>query len=1065
MSPLERFQELIRELLQVEYSDLDFGLYRLLRLKRDEVEAFIAKQLPDSVDKEFAAVADAEMAELKRQSDRLAASLREEVNEGILNPDGSVNDARAQGLGRKDREKIKAYSEVRSRLLAGQAVEADKADVFNHLFNFFSRYYEDGDFIPKRRLGDRGTYAVPWDGSETMFYWANKDQHYVKTAETLKDYAFTLPGDLADEADWRVRFVLVEASVPKDNVKGEDRFFFPRPDAIECDVVKHECRIGFEYRPPTEQEIISYRSKENARKPDQDKVLTGARPHVNVDALLKKIPDAELRRRLAADTRSEDQKRENKPADPVPLLLKRLRHFVKRSTSDFFVHKNLKRFLTQELEFYIKDQVLHLGDIEGDLPARLRMVKVFRRLAGQMIEFLAQIEDAQKRLFEKKKFITETSWLIPIQNVPERLWPDVVKNKAQLRQWKDWLAIEPDEFFGKKSKIDMGFLKGHPTLVADTRLFPQDWTRALLESLPYDDLDEATDGLLVHSENYQALRLLLERYREQVKCIHIDPPYNTGASGFLYKNSFQHSSWLTMMMGRVLCCGSMMAHGCTFLAHIDENEVERLRLLLAQYFGYGWTAVWDKLNPMMGSGGLATQHEYVLLCANEPQNFPVRPKGVKRILAKAAAVIKKHGGVTAEARRVFRAAVGSDKQLSGGERVYKFLEEDGRVYRLVAMTWPNPKPPPAEFFEPMVHPKTGKPCPVPNRGFSLSQSKRAVLQDKGEIVFGPDETTQPQRKVYLSEEKPLSSIMRIGARGREDMDSLGLGFPYSHPVAMYELLLDAGLGVHAGTLAVDYFAGSGTTGHAVINLNREDGGQRKFVLVEMGDYFDTVLVPRLVKVMYSPEWKDGRPKRQATKEEMERTPRLVKVLRLESYEDALHNVAADATQKRADRREKAHKAAVGDAQYRIRYLVKLPLEAADTMVCLEKFEHPFSYTLEILTDDGPKAKQADLVETFNYLYGLRVKRYETWRHGEREYRVVKATDREQKRRVLVLWRDMAGLKPAEEREFIEAKLKEMEAAGGAYDEKFINGDCAVPGISSLDPLFKRLMTAGEEGSA
>jgi len=92
------------------------------------------------------------------------------------------------------------------------------------------------------------------------------------------------------------------------------------------------------------------------------------------------------------------------------------------------------------------------------------------------------------------------------------------------------------------------------------------------------------------------------------------------------------------------------------------------------------------------------------------------------------------------------------------------------------------------------------------------------------------------------------------------------------------------------SLVPDFFAGSGTTGHAVINLNREDGGRRKFLLVEMADYFDTALLPCIKKVTFAPEWKDGKPKRMVTPEEAERSPRIVKVIRLESYEDALNNL-------------------------------------------------------------------------------------------------------------------------------------------------------------------------------
>jgi hypothetical protein len=118
------------------------------------------------------------------------------------------------------------------------------------------------------------------------------------------------------------------------------------------------------------------------------------------------------------------------------------------------------------------------------------------------------------------------------------------------------------------------------------------------------------------------------------------------------------------------------------------------------------------------------------------------------------------------------------------------------------------------------------------------------------------------------------------------------GNVFTYPKSVYTVAdtIDASLKNAKSGLTLDFFAGSGTTGHAVINLNREDGGRRKFILVEMADYFDTVLLPRIKKVTFTPEWKDGKPKRMATPEEAERSPRIVKVIRLESYEDALNNL-------------------------------------------------------------------------------------------------------------------------------------------------------------------------------
>lgn len=256
------------------------------------------------------------------------------------------------------------------------------------------------------------------------------------------------------------------------------------------------------------------------------------------------------------------------------------------------------------------------------------------------------------------------------------------------------------------------------------------------------------------------------------------------------------------------------------------------------------------------------------------------------------------------------------------------------------------------------------------------------------------------------------------------------------------------------SLLLDFFAGSGTTGHVAIELNRADSGRRRFVLVEMAGYFDTVLFPRIQKVTFTPEWKNGKPVRMATKEEAERTPRLVKVLRLEGYEDALHNLVSDETVEREVRRAKAFKDKVGGDHYCLACLARLPLEASASMLNLAKLEHPFAYTIEVLGENWPRMETVDLVETFNFLYGLHVQRIETWHDeaGRRDYRAVKAKNRGG-RRVLVLWRDMEKLDPAVERKFLEARFKQ----DGPFDEAWINGDTATPCAQSLDALFKRLL--------
>ena len=172
------------------------------------------------------------------------------------------------------------------------------------------------------------------------------------------------------------------------------------------------------------------------------------------------------------------------------------------------------------------------------------------------------------------------------------------------------------------------------------------------------------------------------------------------------------------------------------------------------------------------------------------------------------------------------------------------------------------------------------------------------------------------------------------------MDALGLlDFPYCHSVSLYETLLGAVLSDSLG-IVLDYFAGSGTTGHAVINLNREDDGQRKFILVEMGGYFHTVLLPRIKKVTYTPEWKDGKPQRQATDEEAERSPRIIKYIRLESYEDALDSIEFDQSDGQLRLAEESD-------EYLLKYMLSWETRDSDTLLNPAKLTSPFSYRLRV----------------------------------------------------------------------------------------------------------------------
>ena len=1020
MDSLRQLQDLLRELFQLDMADLDFGLYRLLHLRRDEIEAFLTQQLPRRVEETFKSAAGEERAALEKEVLNLTERIRKEIAEDALLEDGEINQEYKDIKAKAMRELLGSYRAKREQLQSIQASEAQKAEVFNHLYNFFSRYYEAGDFIPRRRYGAREIYAAPYNGEETFFHWANKDQHYVKSGETFKDYAFTVEGL---GGPFRVRFLLSEASLPPGNTKGDTRYFFPLPDQISWEIESKNLNIPFHYRLPSEGEIEKY--GKNSRF--QEGILRNS-----LSKILDAVPDRSLRAALVATV-------EEKEDQDISRLFKRMRHFCKRNTSDYFIHRNLQGFLEQELEFYIKDQVLHLADIEGDLEAKRRTIRVIRQLAEEIITFLAQIENVQKRLFEKKKFVLRTEYLVPIKEVPRELWKEILENKAQIGAWKTLFAIDPQkDLFNQKGKINEKFVRDNPTLVVDTSHFDGEFKERFLAH--FDNLDEVTDGLIIHSENYQALRFLERKYAGKVECIYIDPPYNTGNDGFIYKDRYKHSSWLAMIENRINLLRRCTSEGGVVFISIDENEHDTLLNLVKQLNGSELIAdyIWKGRSGQTGTIKMVSyQHEYIVCFSFDSEN------------TRLALQKRMHEGGKFE----------DTKGTYTREQLRQWGQADRREDR--PQMWygiPNPQNNEELVFPIKEDGTEGRWRVGKQKAFQLlagndldfvSESGRWQVYKKvraGTVTYSAFGTVLDRTGTTAEGTKVIQDL--FGDRV----------YQYPKPPKLIEFIISIGTEEKKCPFIFDFFAGSGTTGHAVININREDGGCRKFILVEMADFLDTVLLPRIQKVMFTPEWKDGKPKRLPTEEEVERTPRLIKMVRLEGYEDALHNLTTEETLKREEPRSTAYKEKLGEDAYRLHYLVRLPLESSNSMLNLSALEHPFNYKLEVLAEKGPKFENVDLVETFSYLCGLHVQRVETWINNKekRKYRAVRGKNGEG-RRVLVLWRDMDNLDPRVEREFLESRLK----SEGPFDEILINGDSATPGIKSLDPLFKRLMEEGE----
>ena len=743
---------------------------------------------------------------------------------------------------------------------------------------------------------------------------------------------------------------------------------------------------------------------------------------------------------------------------------------------------------------------MHLDDIESETTPRveqyLSKIKVIRKVANKIIDFLSQLENFQKALWLKKKFVVSTDYCLTLDRIEESFYPEIATNEAQREEWVRLFAIDEikstpsdlvtAEIPGYSNPLTAGFLKANDKLVLDTKFFTPDFKNRLIASI--ENIDAQTNGLLVHSENFQALNLLQERYREQVKCIYIDPPYNTEkdrAEGkFLYKDSYEHSSWCGFIVQTLYSLRGMMQKNGILLSSIDDNEYVNLSLLLAQVFSKE-----NVLTPFIwkrkAGGGddsehLAAEHEYICVTAKNSDFLDLN-----RIQHESAAMTAKYN------------------KVENGRRYYlERLDKTSLTYS-ASMDFPIIAPDGTEVLPPQ--PNSDKHTTIWRWG------KDTINRDQNKLIFLKEKKTNEWRiytKTWEPDQRGVTPrsllVEKEHGRNRDGTEEIAniLGskvFKNPKPVRLIKHLLTISSDIE--TLVVDCFAGSGTTGNAVINLNREDGGKRKYILVEMGNYFDTVTKPRIQKVIYSEEWKDCKPVSRNTG-----VSQCVKYIRLESYEDTLNNIHLKRTpsqQTLLDMNEA--KGADGFAEdYRLRYLLETETRGSPSMLDLDAFLDPDSYFLNIKTPGSDESCEiaVDLVETFNYLLGLTVETIRAPTHldatferdsekrltlkknkltekpaGAWWFRTVTGTAPDG-RNVLVIWRNRPGKESEDGIEQDNLVLNEWfkshkgwSTKNGEFDSIYVNGTNNLENLKTTESIwkvrlieedFKRLMFEGTD---
>lgn len=415
---------------------------------------------------------------------------------------------------------------------------------------------------------------------------------------------------------------------------------------------------------------------------------------------------------------------------------------------------------------------------------------------------------------------------------------------------------------GKAESIRLANLPSHGTLSPDKK-----------ESVNFD----TTKNLIIEGDNLEVLKLLQKSYQGKVKMIYIDPPYNTG-NDFVYKDDFAdgiknylqqsgqvndegnllstnsetegrfHSNWLNMMFPRLILAKNLLTQDGVIFLSIDDNEVNNLRKIADEIFGdsnfisqFVWSA--GRKND---SKFVSNSHEYILCYCNNFESLKsvvgewrTRKDGLDSIYSEYRRLSRLHGTnyaeLTSDLKNWFKSLPDGDP--SKRHRNYSSVDARG-IYFPDNISWPGSGGPKYEI----LHPITKKPVTVPSRGWRIAdpEKMKALIADD-RVHFGPDEKNVPCAKAYLIDrefEVPFSVFYQDGRGATKRLRELMGGDCFENPKDEMILQKIIEFASPPGSVVLDFFAGSGTTAHAVMAQNAKDGGKRKFILVQLPEQVD-----------------------------------------------------------------------------------------------------------------------------------------------------------------------------------------------------------------------------------
>jgi adenine-specific DNA-methyltransferase len=994
---IDNLKFFLKEMFQFNENDLDFGIYKIYNLKRKYIESFIdgdgEQDLIPTIEQ---ILQEVNLENQKTDSIELYNFLKGLNQDGLLaDPEGNYQQLELFIGTEQDEIKKAKLVETLNKLTKSDGITEELKDkIYNHILGFFQMYYSNGDFGYNDR--SRDLYKVPYEadynGSDTMFHWKHKGSLYIKSATSFNAIKFELNGK---KIEYRLETnTESENEGTSRNNNKDDQLKHYRFDRIEEIDGVHQVIFNFSKTSTSkvdiykaiyetvygETDIDKYLTFTNTKKDgteevknifvdltkDFDKVQNGQIKGLSALRQKKKKVATSAKKNFERGTKLYDAEGKqflDETLADLYTLDQKLNSFYIGHDADYFIHENLEEFLTNEKQRYVKNYIF--DDLESIYSGKLDnttilVAKVFDKVSSRIIEFLSAIEDFQKHLFTKKKKVVESEYCITLDYIKEDYYAEIIENAAQLKEWQNLFNVDV------KSIQD---LKSNPTMVLDTKFFRQaDGSNPFKDKIlsEIEGLDENTNGLLINSENYQAIQGLSIKYNSKINTIYVDPPYNAKSSQIIYKNNFKHSSWASFMQNRIERSKSLLISKGIFIIAIDENEQERLGQILSKQFPeYEKSCISVIHNPggIQGSNFSYT-NEFAYFM------FPNDGNYIKRV---------KRDESNIESLRDWG---GDDSKRESAKNCFYpiFVDNDNNIKGFGEVCSDDFNP---EYQNIIIDSNTIAVYPIDDNGVERKwryarQSVEDILEqlickEKGGVKYIQNEKSFFRLKTVWDDKKYNANVY-----GSKVLNNIVGPKKFDFPKSVYTVRDSIYSTTENDSYILDYFAGSGTTGHSVLMLNKEDEkSKRKYILIEMGKYFDLVTKARTQKIIYSENWSDSKPI------DKDGSPKhIFKYQVLEQYEDVLDNLQVYE----------------GDLPegLPIKYLYKPEQNSLDHNL---NIYHPFSNRIKY----GRTGTEGfvDLIETYNYLVGYFIKTIKPYNIGDKYYKVV-----ETQNGVLVIWRDI-----------------------------------------------------------